>query len=118
MKGFELTFNGVKKYSYFSDRIVSIFIESVYRRERIVFRATNFEIGETRDWLDSTLKLGDEIDITIKDLEKESEPESIYPVWQSPCHGEELTSEAVADLIETYHELEQLLTSIRLSGSK
>lgn len=118
MKGFELTFNGVKKYSYFSDRVVSIFIESVYHREGVVFRGTNFDIDETRILLDSTLKLGDEINITIKDMEKESEPESIYPVYQSPCHGEELTSEAVVDLIETYHELEQLLTSIRLSGSK
>lgn len=113
MKGFELILNGENTTVFQKNRILSIFIERVYLEGliRLHFAGSDYEINESYIWKDTSLKIGDEIRISLKIVKEDATPLHIYPADKgfTPEHSNGFTPEYAHKLIAKYHQLEQVL---------
>lgn len=114
MKGFELSVNGKKKAAFFKEnRVICLVIDLLALNDgscRLRFGGSDSTSNykDTSIWMDTFLELGDEVSLTIKELEEESQPCVSVASEETPTL---ITPEKAVSLRKRYHILEQMLAS-------
>ncbi len=74
MEGFELKINGDIFSASFSDRIITIIATKNNDKMELSFSGMHTKTLASTDWYKAELEIGDEITISVKDIEQDSEP--------------------------------------------
>ncbi|MGM0580194.1 MAG: hypothetical protein ACQETL_05915 [Bacteroidota bacterium] len=84
MIGFELNINGIKKQAILENGITSIIIDRIITKEKneinLSFTGFNHRTNESLIFHESSLKIGNEINILIKEVSSNSKPQTVKKI--------------------------------------